>query len=304
MVNVKKRSRKKSSDLRNWQTWLFVIPPFGFMLFSLFWPVMYMLFLSLTKWDGIGTIEFIAFNNYVRILNDNRVWLALSNNIRWSIGALTIPPALGLFLAILLTQTKSFIARNVLRVIYFLPQIIAVAITAIIWRWIYAPSGPINTIFGAIGLPSNIQWLANSNFALSAVFVAYVWAATGFSMLIFEAAIVCIDPSMLECARIDGANWIQEIFYILIPMLKQAIITVITVTAIWSFQIFDLIYLTTSGGPGDSTMVLSLLIYNSTFRSRDVGRSSAMSVLLLIVVLVLASILFRFNKKTESESCS
>jgi raffinose/stachyose/melibiose transport system permease protein len=298
------KQRLKRSDLRNWQSWLFIVPPFGFLVFTLVWPVLYMLFLSLTKWNGLGEMKFVFFDNYLNILKDDRVWLALTNNLKWSVGALVIPPLVGLSLAILLTRSKSAIGKDFFRLVYFLPQILAVAITAIIWRWIYATNGgPMNSLLGALGLPSDTQWLANSNLALPAVFVAYVWTASGFSMLIFEAAIVCIDDSLFECARIDGANWFQEIIFILIPMIRQAIVTVITVTTIWSFQIFDLIYLTTAGGPGDSTQVLSLQIYNSTFRSREIGRSSAMSALLLFIVLILASLLFKMNQRNESEKC-
>jgi raffinose/stachyose/melibiose transport system permease protein len=249
-------------------------------------------------------MEFVFFKNYLNIFQDDRVWLALTNNLKWSVGALILPPLIGLALAILLARSRWIVGRDLFRLVYFLPQILAVAITAIIWRWIYATNGgPLNSLLGALGLPSDTQWLANSKLALPAVFIAYVWTASGFSMLIFEAGIACIDESLFECARIDGANWFQEIIFILIPMIRQAIATVITVTAIWSFQIFDLIYLTTAGGPGDATQVLSLQIYNSTFRSREIGRSSAMSALLLLVVLILASLLFKMNQKAESEKC-
>jgi raffinose/stachyose/melibiose transport system permease protein len=296
--------RRTKSDLGNWQSWFFIIPPFGLILFALVWPVFYMVFLSLTKWNGLGKMEFVFFKNYLNIFQDDRVWLALTNNLKWSVGALIFPPLIGLTLAILLTRSRGIIGRDFFRLVYFLPQILAVAITAIIWRWIYATNGgPLNSLLGALGLPSDTQWLANSKLALPAVFIAYVWTASGFSMLIFEAGIACIDESLFECARIDGANWFQEIIFILIPMIRQAIATVITVTAIWSFQIFDLIYLTTAGGPGDATQVLSLQIYNSTFRSREIGRSSAMSALLLLVVLILASLLFKMNQKAESEKC-
>jgi ABC-type sugar transport system permease subunit len=297
--------RARWSDLRDWQSWLFIGPPFAFLGFALLWPVLYMLFLSLTRWDGLGQIEFIGFSNYSRIMHDARVWLALSNNLKWALGALFIPTSLGLFLAILLTRVKAATGRSFFRVVYFLPQMMAVAITAIIWRWIYAPQGgPINTALAWLGIDWQPLWLADSQLALPSVFIAYVWMATGFSMIIFEAAIACVDECMFEAAKIDGANWLQEIFYVLIPSIKQAVFTVATVSTIWSFQIFDLIYLTTRGGPGDATRVLALEIYSSTFRSRDIGRSSSLSALLLVVVLVLASILFRMNKNTDSEKCA
>lgn len=304
MVTRTTARRRRRSDLWNWQSWLFIAPPFAFLAFALLWPILYMLYLSFTKWDGLGQLEFVGLANYARIFQDERVWRALSNNLKWSLGALVVPPLLGLSLAILLTRVKSAVGRGIFRVIYFSPQVMAVAITAVIWRWIYAPqNGPLNALLHLLGLPWQPQWLADKNLALPAVFFAYAWMAVGFSMLIFQAAIACIDESLFESARIDGANWIQEIVLILAPMIRQAIITVVTVTAIWSFQVFDLIYLTTRGGPGDATQVLALEIYSSTFRSRDIGRSSALSALLLVVVLVFATLLFRMSRRTDIEEC-
>ncbi len=285
----------------SWMVWTFAVPPFGFLLLFVLWPTLYLAYLSLFKWDGLGAMQFIGLANYLRILNDDRFLLSLQHNAVWSIGALTIPPLLGLALAILLTRTRAP-GRGIFQVIYFLPQMISSAIVAVIWRWIYYPNGgTANAILQAIGLgQSQPQWLADTNLALPAVFIAYCWVANGFSMLIFQAAIHSIDESLFEAARIDGANFWDELRFILLPSIRQALVTVLIVTAIWSFQIFDLIYLTTHGGPGDATYVLSIGIYDNMFASRRVGVGAAVAMVLLLIVMMLASIMVMRTNRGKS----
>jgi ABC-type sugar transport system permease subunit len=196
---------------------------------------------------------------------------------------------LGLFLAVLLTRTRAP-GRFAFQIIYFMPQMVSSAIIAVIWRWIYYPrNGPANAILRAVGLDAwQPQWLADSTFALPALFIAYTWVANGFSMLIFQAAIQGIEESLFEAAKIDGANWWDEVRHILVPGIRQALITVVIVTAIWSFQIFDLIYLTTKGGPGDATYVLAIGIYTHTFVYRRVGTGAALAMILFVIVMFLS----------------
>lgn len=283
-----------------WSVWFFVLPPFGFLAAFVLWPTLYLAYLSLLKWDGLGPSKFVGLANYVRVLNDDRFWLALQHNLTWSVAALLVPPLIGLALAILLTRSR-VPGGGFFRVIYFLPQMVASTIVAVIWRWIYAPqNGPANSILHLLGIAGQPLWLADRNLAMPSVFIAYTWVANGFSMLIFEAAIRTIDESLFEAARIDGANWWQEIIHILLPSIRQALITVLTVTAIWSFQIFDLIYLTTHGGPGDATYVLAISIYSSTFASRQVGVGAALAMILLSIIVTLGSLTLLRNRSKEA----
>ena len=286
----------------NWAVWTFVIPPFGLLLLFVIWPALYVAYLSLLKWDGLGPSRFVGLANYARILADNRFGLALVHNALWSIGALIFPTLIGLALAILLTRTRVPV-RGFFQVIYFLPQMISSAIVAVIWRWIYYPNGgTANAILHALGLGAwQPQWLADSKLALLSVFIAYCWVANGFSMLIFQAAISSIDESLFEAAQMDGANWWHETRYILLPGIRQALATVLAVTAIWSFQIFDLIYLTTKGGPGDATYVLSIGIYNNTFAYRRVGIGAAWSMVLLMIILLLGSGMLLGKRKARPD---
>jgi raffinose/stachyose/melibiose transport system permease protein len=273
-----------------WRAWMFLGPPMALLIALVIWPLLYLAFLSLQRWDGLGEMSFVGMDNYVRALSDERFWTSVGNNLRWSLAALAIPPLIGLTLAILLARTRA-IGRTAFRVLFFLPQMVASIIVAVIWRWIYAPSGPANSALSTIGLDVRPMWLADADLALIAVFVAYTWVTYGFSMLIFETSIRAIDESLFDAARIDGATFLQEIRHVLLPGIRTAIVTVLIVTAIWSFQIFDLIYLMTKGGPGDATQVLAIGIYTSTFAARDVGLGAAMAMLLLGAIVALASII-------------
>jgi ABC-type sugar transport system permease subunit len=286
----------------NWSVWAFVIPPFGLLILFMLWPAIYLAGLSTFKWDGLGPIKFVGLDNYAYVFGDDRFWLSLQHNVVWSVAALIFTPIVGLALAVLLTRGRP-VGQSVFQVVYFLPQMVSSAIIAVIWRWIYYPNhGPANTLLASIGLGSfQPQWLADSNLALPALFVAHVWVACGFSMLIFQAAIRSIDESLFEAARMDGANWYDEIQYILVPGIRQALVTVLIVTAIWSFQIFDLIYLTTNGGPGDATYVLAIDIYSNTFAYRRVGIGAALSMILLLIVMFLATI-FVIRRRPDQQT--
>jgi raffinose/stachyose/melibiose transport system permease protein len=271
------------------RAWLFLLPPLVLMIACVAWPTVFLVWLSTQKWDGLGSMTFVGLNNFARVFADDRFWIAIQNNIKWSVASAIIPPLIGLALAILLSRTR-IRGRGAFRIVYFVPQIVASAIVAVIWRWIYAPEGPVNSVLGALGVENPPLWLADADVALMAVFIAYAWVTFGFSMLIFETAIRSIDEELFDAARVDGATFLGEVRHILLPGIRPAIATVLIVSTIWSFQIFDLIYLTTAGGPGDATQVLSIGIYSSMFSARDVGRGAAMALILLAVIVTLASL--------------
>jgi raffinose/stachyose/melibiose transport system permease protein len=280
------------------RAWLFLLPPLVLMVACVAWPTAFLAWLSTQKWDGLGSMTFVGLNNYARVLADDRFWIAIQNNLKWSVASAIIPPAVGLVLAILLSRS-TVRGSGVFRIVYFTPQIVASAIVAIIWRWIYAPEGPVNSVLTGLGVENPPLWLADADVALMAVFIAYAWVTFGFSMLIFETAIRSIDEELFDAAKVDGATFLGEVRHVLLPGIRPAIATVLIVSTIWSFQIFDLIYLTTAGGPGDATQVLSIGIYTSMFAARDVGRGAAMAMILLAVIVTLASLVAAGRARRE-----
>lgn len=282
-------------------TWVFIGIPFAFYALLVILPIFYLVYLSLNEWDGLGAMNFVGLGNYVRVFSDDKFWLAIQHNVLWAIATLVGTTLVGLTLALLLARTRAY-ARGIFQIVYFLPQMISSVVVAIMWRWIYYPnSGPLNEALNSLGL-SSLQhtWLGESATVLPALFIAYSWVAYGFAMLVFLTAIDSVDSSLLDAAKIDGANWFQEIRSVILPIIRPATITVIVIMGIWSFQIFNLVWLTTRGGPGYSSTVLALLIYRNTFVEGNVGIGATLATILSAIILVLALVtLRRGERETE-----
>jgi raffinose/stachyose/melibiose transport system permease protein len=274
--------------------WLFVGAPMLFYIAFVVLPIASLIYLSLLEWDGLGPMTFVGLQNYARVFRDERFWLSIQHNVFWSIATLVGTTTLGLLLALLLARTRAW-GRGFFQIVYFLPQMISSVVVAIMWGWIYYPtSGPLNVALESIGLGFlKHTWLGETATVLPALFIAYTWVAYGFAMLTFLTAIDSVDPNLLDAAQMDGANWFQETWYVLLPAVRPALTTVFVIMGIWSFQIFNLVWLTTRGGPGYSSSVLALQIYRNTFVERNIGVGSALATILSLIILALAFVTLR-----------
>ncbi|HZQ05920.1 MAG TPA: sugar ABC transporter permease [Anaerolineae bacterium] len=281
-------------------TWFFVGIPLAVYAVFVVLPIAYMVYLSLNDWDGLGAMTFTGLDNYVRVFRDERFWISIQHNVIWALATLFGTTMLGLLLALLLARTRAW-GRGFFQIVYFLPQMISSVVIAIMWRWIYYPTdGPLNVALSSLGLGFlQHTWLGETQTVLPALFVAYTWVAYGFAMLTFLTAIDSVDPNLLDAAKIDGANWFKETWYVLLPAVRPALTTVFIIMGIWSFQVFNLVWLTTRGGPGYSSSVLALQIYRSTFVERNIGMGSALATILSLIILVLA---FFTLRRTNDEA--
>lgn len=282
-----------------WSIWIFVVLPTTFFCVFVLYPLGHLIYLSLHEWKGMGPSTFVGLKNFLYIFTYDKFWIALRHNFAWAIATLAGTTILGLIFALLISRTRAW-GRGIFQIILFLPQMISSVVVAIIWRWIYFPvTGPLNILLQSLGLASlQHNWLGESQTTLPALFIAYSWIAYGFSMLVFVAAIDSVDISLFEAAKMDGANWFDEVRYILLPVIRPAMRTIFIMMGIWSFQVFDIVWLTTRGGPGYSSIVLAQLIYRNTFIESRVGIGSALATVLTIVVLILA---FVTLKQDEGE---
>lgn len=283
-------------------TWFFVGIPLAVYIVFVVLPIGYLISLSLVEWDGLGPMSFAGLDNYLRVFRDERFWLSIQHNVQWSLATVFGTTTVGLILALLLARTRAW-GRGFFQIVYFLPQMISSVVIAIMWRWIYYPTdGPLNVALDAIGLGAlRHTWLGESQTVLPALFVAYTWVAYGFAMLTFLTAIDAVDVNLLDAAKMDGASWFQETWYVLLPAIRPALTTVFVIMGIWSFQIFNLVWLTTRGGPGYSSSVLALQIYRSTFVEKNIGVGAALATILSLIILLLAFItLRRSNEETTA----
>jgi ABC-type sugar transport system permease subunit len=294
--------RKNTFSLK---PFLFIAPALAVYLMFFIWPYLDLVWLSLQEWSGYGERTFVGFQNYIRLVEDKQFWLAFQHNVTWSLAAVIFPVILGLFLALLLSRT-AMQGKVFFRSVYFMPQVISSISVAVVWGWIYNPTfGILNQSLEALGLGFLIRgWLGDATFALPALILAWSWIHYGFTMVIFIAALEGIDEVYFEVAKIDGAGWWNQLRYVILPFIRGPLTTIILVTAISSFQVFDLVFALTNGGPGRATVVLPLYMLTSAFTFHKIGYGAAIAVVLSFVVLGFSLILLRVRGSLKESSYS
>lgn len=282
---------EKFTNNKNFAAWIFILPAIlGTFIFIII-PVICSFGLSFTSWDLLNPIKFVGFENYNLLFKDDLFYKILLNTVIFALSTSILGVIIPLILAsILNTRIRG---SEFYKTAYFLPFITPMVVIGIVWAWIFDPNiGLLNQV-----LHININWLYDSNFALPALIIVSVWKLIGYNMIIFLSSLSAISNSMFEAAKIDGANAYQTFKNVTIPLLSPTIFFVIIITAISSFQVFDLIYLMTQGGPFDSTNVLVYAIYKNAFEYFNVGKASAIAYVLFAIILVLTLIQWSLRKK-------
>ena len=252
------------------------------------YPLLSAINYSFNQWDGIGSKKFVGLSNYIQIFKAPELVGSIRNSLTLILFFSVFPIFVGLLLANFIVKIRKNRFRSVTQVILFLPQIIPLAASGIAWSWMYAKNGVVNQFLNSIGLDKFSQpWLAGFNTALPAVGIIGAWVLTGFCAVLLATGISKIDISLFEAARIDGANWWKEFRSVTVPGLRQEISVLFTVTTIAALSSFDIIYVTTLGGPGSSTLVPGISIYRLAFTQSAVGLASAFGVVLMVIVLLI-----------------
>lgn len=264
-------------------------------------PLISALRLSFTQWDGIGEKEFVGLSNYAQIFQSPELVASIRNSLSLILFFSVFPIFFGLLLANFIVRIRSTKIRSVTQVVLFFPQILPLAASGIAWSWMYAKNGLVNQFLTSIGLEKFAQpWLAGFSTALPAVGIIGAWVLTGFCSVLLATGISKIDSSLYEAARIDGANWWNEFRNVTIPGLRQEISVLFTVTTIAALSSFDIIYVTTLGGPGSSTLVPGISIYRLAFTQSAVGLASAFGVVLMLIVLLLIVPIQFYSRRADS----
>lgn len=299
MKAMSHQAPRRVSWLDSIPAYLYVAP--ALILYAVFflWPVVNLIQLSTVKWTGLGPKTFVGLRHYHRILtSDPKVWLAFRHNLAWLVGAVAVPTAIGLVLALFLARSPLH-GRLLFRTVYFLPQIFSPVVVAMIWRGMYNPNyGVINGLLRGVGLPFLAHgWLGDRTLVLPALFIAWSWTYYGFCMVIFLAALQSIDETYFDAAKIDGANALQEVWYVALPFIRGPLATVILLSAIWSFQVFTMVFIMTRGGPAGGSLVLSVHMYDNAFRYSRVGYGAALAVVLGLFILVFSIVFLEVKRK-------
>ena len=254
-------------------------------------PVICSFGLSFAKWDLLHPITFAGLENYKQIINDAVFWQILLNTIVFALSTSFFGVIIPLILASIINT--GIRGSEFFKTAYFLPFITPMIVFGIVWGWIFDPNiGLLNKI-----IQLNINWLYDTKFAMPAIIIVSVWKLIGYNMIIFLSTLSTISNNLFEAAKIDGANSFQIFKNITVPLLSPTIFFVVIITAISSFQVFDLIYLMTQGGPFNSTNVLVYSIYQNAFEYFNVGKASALAYILFAIILVLTLFQWKIRKK-------
>lgn len=263
--------------------WLFIAPLLVANLLVIGGPGIASVLFSFTDWDGLGQANFVGFANYIELAQSPTVLRAISNNLIWTAFFLVVPISMALFGAFLLSRLRR--GQAVFRVLYFIPYVLATIVSATIWRQILSPTEGLGPALTKLGVPflDGVNFLGDPNLALGAVAFVNNWQWWGFLLVLFLAAMQSVNPSLYEAARLDGANAWGEFWHVTLPGIRPTFMFLVLMTVIWSFLVFDYIYILTQGGPAGSTDVLSTVLYRAAFSEQRAGYASAIAVLLTIV---------------------
>jgi ABC-type sugar transport system permease subunit len=276
--------------------YLFITPTLLIFLMFVFIPIAYAVVMSFFNWNGISAAEFVGLQHYVNLLNDSLFWISLRNTITYSLGLVPISMGLGLLAAIGLNR-QNLPGRAVLRTIFFLPFVISAVATATTAGWIFGDTfGVINKILESAGL-EKVRWLSNRETAMLTVIIATVWVRLGFCMLVYLAGLQSIPGDLVEAAEIDGASAVQRFFRITLPLLRPTTFLIFILSVIYSFEVFDLIYVMTTGGPGYATTVLTVYIYNTAFQTQKFGYASAIGLVFMLIIMSITLVQWRYSNE-------
>ena len=284
-------SRRKGASKRQGITaWILLLPAVVFFAAMFFVPIITQLFASLNT--GADSSTFVGFDNYARALNDPNVLGSFLTTLIYAAGSLVVGVVLGLALAVVLNEALP--GRTIFRALLLIPYLTSVAIVGLLWRNILDPHiGILNRVLEAIGLPGQ-TWLTTN--PLAVIVGITVWSSVGYTMVLFLAGLQGIPAVYYEAARVDGASPMRRFFSITLPLLAPTTLFVSMIGVIASLQQFALPYIVTGGGPGNATSLYAFRVFNIAFSASDFGYASALSFLLLLVILALSLIQMRVGR--------
>lgn len=264
--------------------WLLIAPSLIGVTAFLLLPVLLAFVVSLFRWDLLGTREFIGLDNYASLLGDGALANSLLVTAVFTLISVPVSLALGLILATQLVRALP--GSAIVRVIVVIPWVCAPLALGVVWKWIFQPSvGALNQLLGV-----RVEWLTDPSLALPAVAFVAIWQNVGYISLFFQAGLTRIPSSIYEAARIDGAGAAQTMWFMTIPLLRPTTFFLAITQVVASFQVFDMVFALTGGGPQHRTEVIASLIYHEAFEASRLGRASAVAVILFLLLVVITLI--------------
>lgn len=279
---------------RKWWGMLFILPQLiGLIVFALI-PLVLTFVISMSEWDGFGTMEFVGFANFLEQFLDPDFKKAMVNTLYYSL--LTIPSGivLGLLLALAIHNIR---AKTLYRLFFFMPVVTSSVSIGVIWIWLLnGDFGIINQLLGIVGI-TGPKWLTDTQWVIPSIAMLSIWWGLGFNMVIFLAGLQGISQTYYEAAVIDGASAFRKFWHITLPLLSPTTFFATIMATISSFQVFDQAFVMTSGGPAKASYTLVYHIFNRGFVESNMGASAAAATILFLMILVLTLIQFKFSRR-------
>ncbi|HEY2174134.1 MAG TPA: sugar ABC transporter permease [Mycobacteriales bacterium] len=290
-----RRIKGAGNGSRPWLGLLYLLPALVVYVLVVIVPAGQGVWLSFFHWDGVTRATWAGFGNYTGFFSDPTLREAVTHTLYFILFFSVLPIALGLLSAALASR-KNVRGAAVYRSVIFLPQMLTPAVTAVVWKRIYAPNGPINSVLRDIGLGGLARgWLGDYTWALPALGIAGTWAAFGLCMVLCISGMQAIPTELYDAARVDGAGAIREFFTVTLPGLRGTLSVVLTLTVLGAIRVFDIVWLTTRGGPGISTITPTIVLYQRAFANPDIGAAAAIGVVLAVVSLIVTLVIVRLS---------
>lgn len=283
-------------DKRTW-FWLFLAPVLISLFFVVVLPLIFGIYYSFTDWNGIFLTKFVGFKNYIAVFQNTSFFNALWFTVKFAVVSIVMENVIGLGLALLVIQ--KFKGNNLLRTIFFMPNLIGGLILGFIWQFIFVKA--FAAIGGLIGVKAMESWLATPSTGFWGLVILMSWQYAGYIMVIYIAYLENVDRELIEAAEIDGANAWQRFYQITVPMIAPAFTVNLFLTLSNSFKLYDQNLSLTAGGPYNSTQMLAMDIYNTAFSQNNMALGQSKAVIFFLIVAIISLTQVYYSKKKEVE---
>lgn len=277
-----------------------ILPSYLIYFVFIFVPILITIAYSFTNYNLYNRFDFVGFDNYIRLAGDADFIVSAKNTVIYSVVTIGLQIALGLLFAVLLNQ--KIIGKKWFRTAFYLPYIPSMIAVSMVWLWIYDPaSGLMNQLLRMFGMETQ-QWLLDPDLALFSIILMSIWKVIGYNMIIYLTGLQQIPGELYEAAIIDGASPVKSFFHITIPLLKPTTVFLLIINSVNSFSVFEQVYVMTEGGPLNSTTTIVHQVYERGFTQFQMGYASAMSVVLMLVVIALSVVTYKWNESKPNKS--
>jgi len=298
MQQTNKRIKHKNIDTKQKWALLFCAPNILFFIIFFVIPAILGISYSFTNYNGLSRMDFVGISNYIKLFNDSEFYKVLFNTIKFTF--ITVP--LGYFTALLLAMllnNESMKGNTTMRILVYWPTLLSTIMVGLTWRWIFGENfGVLNYLLESLNL-TKIRWATDGNAAFITTIIASVWSSCGTNMLIFIGGLKQIPQSLHEAAKIDGATPFQDFIHVTLPGLSAVSFMIIILSIITAFKSFAMVLTLTGGGPGSATTYMIQYIYQTGFDKMQVGYSSAASMVMFAILMIISIVQTRHNSKVE-----